>query len=275
MKRLFIWLSWKNYMEYHVDQLAHILSPHYDVTASYLAPEPYWDDYDLVLPLHYVPGRNPTCDPAKIIKIVWAFHERGWPGKALTVLAPSTPIYDRVLPYCTDRLHLLPWGINPVDFPARPLPDTPLTIGWAGCHKNPYKQFPKLEQALSDLNFQPAKAHYVSGRMVGDWEVPAIANYYAGIHVYVCSSFFEGFCFPLLEAAAVGRAIISFDVGIARDLQNSGAGVVIVDTFDEMRNAILTCDLKTLGQMSADAIAAHWTWEVLTPRWLEVLDAIP
>jgi len=99
-------------------------------------------------------------------------------------------------------------------------------------------------------------------------------QYYAGIHVYVCGSASEGFHFPFLEAAACGRAIVTFDVGCARDLLDTGAGIVIVDSFAEMVDAVRAVNWRAFGTDSGDAVRGYWTWDVLRQGWIDALDMV-
>jgi glycosyltransferase involved in cell wall biosynthesis len=276
MKSLAIWLSWADFLEYHSSQLAAAISPYYTTTTTYLPLD--WSNFDVVFA---VPGPNQSSPHThNMVRVAWERLELAWARRSACMLVACTPTLHLAHSKGITDCLLLPWGINQSHFsPAPPPLAGKIVVGWSGRYKNPRKRYPQVAATFQDVpnvTFFPSLSDMHLGRQTGLYTLPAIAqDYYAYIDVLVCGSTYEGFCFPLLEAAAVGRAIISFDVGIARDLQATGAGVVIVDTFDEMREAVLTCDLKALGHMSAEAVAAHWTWETLAPRWLEVLNAVP
>lgn len=274
MRKLAIWLNWANFSEYHSQQLAEAIGDQYQTTITYRPLD--WAEYDLVMPFFPGPNRQPDCERKKIVKFVWEPHELGWAHDAGTVCVASTPVREWALKRYPECI-LLPWGVNPAHFQpaARHRAHGPVVVGWAGHPDNPRKRFGELEAALADvqgLEFRPNKTHMREGQQLGAYDLPGIADYYHDIDVYACASYREGFGFPLLEAAACGRAIVSFDVGIACDLKNSGAGVVIAKDFDEMVEALLNADLDELGLSSGRAVAEHWTWDVLGDRWLEVFN---
>ncbi len=270
-----MWLSWADFLEYHAGQLAAAIADCYRTTLTY--PPLDWDGFDVVLA---VPGPNQedaSC-AHKTLRVAWERLELGWAGRAAVMAVACTPTLELARAVGLDPV-LLPWGINPAHFRPRPIPGGRETVvGWSGRYLNPRKRFAEVEAAFRDvpgLVFRPSKSEMLHGRQVGAYELPGIADdYYAHIDVLVCGSSYEGFAFPMLEAAAVGRAIVSFDVGIARDLKEDGAGVVIVEDFAEMRDAVRSADLEALGRRSAQAVAERWTWAALRERWLEALDGV-
>lgn len=272
-RRLAIWLAWKNFSEYYSRQLAEAIKDHYDTTITYKAMD--WDKFDVVLCFFPFPKRKPKCDRKKIVKFVWEPHEFGHAADANLVLAACTLILKKIKHRYKDRALLVPWAANPDHFFPQPFPKTnKLIVGWAGAHKNNRKLYPKLEETIMSMG-DPIVWHpnWVTKRK---YTLETMHQYYAQIHVYVCGSANEGFCFPLLEAAACGRPIVTFDVGVARDLQDSGAGVIIIENrdYEAMKAAIRDIDYVTLGGKSAEAVKQHWLWKHLKDRWLEVLNQV-
>jgi len=274
VRKLAIWLSWADFLEYHTGQMVLAVSEYYQSTTTYLPAD--WDEFDVIFA---VPGPNQNAECThKMVKVAWERLELGWASQSAVMLVSCTPTLELAHRHRLDPI-LLHWGINPDHFAPRPIRDgKDIVVGWSGRYENPRKRFPEVEAAFTDVpgvSFFPSLSSMHLGRQTGKYTLPAIADdYYAKIDVLVCGSMYEGFCFPMLEAAAVGRGIITFDVGIARDLQESGAGVIIVENFDEMRKAVLREDLVELGKQSAEAVAEHWTWDALRDQWLEVLDAV-
>jgi len=274
-RKLAIWLSWHNHSEYYSRMLAKVLRPEYETTITYKALD--WSQFDVVMPYFPGPHRNPECERGKIVKFIRAYHEAGWARDAATVCAPSLPILERIEKRYKQGVHLLHWGVNPEHFHPQPWPEGDrLIVGWAGQYKNPYKRFDELKAQIDTLDgvgFVPALSHTArGGRQSGEYKVSKMARYYRRIHVYVCGSSWEGLCFPLLEACACGRPVVTFDVGVARDLKRTGAGVVIVDDWDALKRAVRSVDWMALGAASAEAVHRHWLWSRLRARWLEVLD---
>jgi len=64
---------------------------------------------------------------------------------------------------------------------------------------------------------------------------------YQDSHIMVCSSTYENFGLPLLEAAFFGKPIVSTDVGVARDIigENQGGEIIKQGDFKEMVNSVL------------------------------------
>jgi len=278
MRKLAIWLSWHNFSEYYSRKLAETLRPEYETVVTFRALD--WDEFDVVMPFFPGPNRKPNCPREKIVKFVWEPHEFGWAADAGTVCAASTSVYERIVKRYKDRAHLLPWGVDAEHFHPQPWPKMErLQVGWCGQFKNPRKQFPQLTEemeSISDVDFVPnVTQNKFGGRQSGAYEMETIHEYYRRIHVYVCASASEGFGFPLLEACACGRPVVTFDVGVARDLARTGAGVIIVGNqdWDTLKWAVHELEnWMALGAASADAVRRHWLWPRLRERWLEVLD---
>lgn len=274
-RKLAIWLSWHNFSEYYSRQLAQAIESDYETTITYNALD--WKKFDVVMP--FFPHCRPGCDPGKIVKCLWEPHEFGMvkPGTRV-ILASSTSVYERIEPKYGDRVRLVRWGVNLDHFWPQPFPETEaIRVGWAGLRDNPRKQFPALKECVESIGdqvkFQPNEAWMTQGKVHGKYTLKTIWRYYAQIHVYACGSASEGFGFPLLEASACGRPVVTFDVGVARDLQATGAGIVIVDSYEEMKEAIRRVDYRRLGAKSAEAVRQRWLWPHLRNRWLEVLAA--
>ena len=272
-RRLAILLAWHNFSEYYSHQLAAAIADRYETTIGY--PLLDWNDYDVVI--CFFPQRRPGCDPRKLIKLLWEPHEFGWATDANTIVASCRSVYERILTRAT-RVKQVRWGVNPTHFHSHPMPeavDGVRKVGWAGLAHNPRKQFPELKELVEGtegLEFTPNVCRMVQGTVYGDYEVEGMGEYYRRIHLYACSSVSEGLGFPLLEASACGRGVVTFDVGIARELQESGAGIVIVEGFEDMREALLAADFEALGAASARAVAESWTWAEARDGWLDVLD---
>ena len=279
-RKLAIWLAWANFSEYYSRQLAAVIAPEWETTVTYHPLD--WSEFDVVMPFFPGPNRNPDCPREKIVKFVWEPHEFGWAQDAGTVCAASMSVYERIVKRYGARTQYLPWGVNPEHFYPQPQPQEPLPVaGWCGQYKNPRKQYPRLEQEMADISqavrFYPNLSQTEGGRQTGKYTLEEMHEYYRQINVYVCASASEGFGFPLLEAAACGRAVVTFDVGCARDLEHTGAGVVIVKDWEELRRVVQELNIfriayEMLGGASAAAVQRAWTWPVLKPRWLEVLN---
>ncbi|NIP84987.1 MAG: glycosyltransferase [Planctomycetales bacterium] len=128
-------------------------------------------------------------------------------------------------------------------------------------------------KATPGVTWRPNLSSTWRGRQVGPYDsVADMPDYYRQIHIYANASAWEGFGFPFLEAAACGRAVVTTDVGCARDLLDSGAGVVLVEDLEALGAAVVGVDYEELGARSAQAVRAAWTWETRAQDWMGVLD---
>ena len=268
-RKLAILLAWKNFSEYYSNQLAEAIKDYYETIITYKWLD--WDKFDIVMP--FFPQVRLKCSPRKVIKCLWEPHEFGWAGDAGVVLASCTTVHDQ-LKGKYKNLHLVRWGVNLEHFMPQPFPMGKIRIGWAGLSDNPRKLFPALKaciESMSDVEFYPNLARMWQGEVFGDYDLETMWRYYEQIHVYACGSANEGFGFPLLEASACGRPVVTFDVGVSRDLRDTGAGVIIVNGCEEMQEAIRGIDYRSLGVQSTQAVHKHWLWPYVTDKWLEVL----
>jgi glycosyltransferase involved in cell wall biosynthesis len=277
-RKLAVHLLWHGFSEYYSRQLTAAIRGSYDTLVTY-RKDVDCGEFDAVYCFFPYLGRVPACGPGKLVKSVWERGEYGHAKDAGVVLAHSTQTYERVAAQrrYAGRARYLPWGVNPEHFEPQPFPLGERVVGWAGTPANGRKRFEELEAAMKEAGaiFKPNLCTTRRGRVTGPYaSTQDMPWYYRQVHVYACASKSEGFGFPLLEAAACGRAVVTFDVGCARDLMETGAGVVIVEDFDEMKEAVMGIDHEELGRRSARAVREHWAWDAVAPRWLEVLEEV-
>jgi len=276
-RKLLILLAWENFSRYYSEQIAETIEEFYetDITAD---PSVDFSKYDVVM--SFFPHRHPDCQE-KLVKLFFEPHEMGFKLGRVNV-ACSTYSY-RLLLRKDSNAQFVPLGVNTEHFYPQTSSHTKVRIGWCGEYKNPRKQFNKLQEMLStipDIEFYPNRTENFGGKVKGPYEkVSDMVNYYKEIDIYVCSSASEGFGLPLLEASACGRPIITFDVGIARELKQDGAGVMIVNDFPEMKRKIIELahdkeEIKKLGEKSYRAVLRYWRWSSLRKRWLHVFNLI-
>lgn len=139
-----------------------------------------------------------------------------------------------------------------------------LVVGWAGNRylEGDLKGVDIIQEACDEvgLKFQMAERHISP---VPFEEMPA---WYAQIDIYACASRSEAGPNPILEAAAVGRPIISTKVGIVPKLLGVSNGGLLVDRsvgafVDGLRRLqIFSENLPEWGRRNREEIERHWTW---------------
>ena len=138
------------------------------------------------------------------------------------------------------RLGLLTHGIDLEHFhasPRQPGKAGSLRIGWAGNRKSPAKGFEQFIEPLGRIPGVELEFCGYSDHLLDFGEMRA---FYEGIDVYVCSSSTEGSNNSLLEAAAMGCAIVTTDVGTVPEYLEDGVSALVVDrTPESFRNAVL------------------------------------
>jgi glycosyltransferase involved in cell wall biosynthesis len=286
MKTIAALQAWNNFSEYYAGKVGEIIKPKFDLTVTYNQDIPYLNTFDIVwsffpqFPKSNNDKPDHTLDP-KLVKTFWEPHEIGW-DKGKVNVACSTSCYRQLLRECKDA-KLAPLGIDTDIFTQKSFLDGIVTVGWAGEALNERKQFKILQSMMSTIDgvyFNPNIVKCIGGYFIGKYKtIPDMNNYYNSIDIYVCASAGEGFGLPLLEASSCGRPIITFDVGIARELKQDGAGIIIVDTFEQMKEEIikLAVDrnrIKILGDKSRKAVMEFWKWSDVRNSWLQVFKAI-
>jgi len=95
-----------------------------------------------------------------------------------------------------------------------------------------------------------------------------VPDYYAKIHVYVCTLLIEGTPDPVLKAMACGVPVISTDFGIVADAFGEKRRSIIVTNRDvaSFKAAIrrIYSDLTLLSALSSESLESIQAW-----RWTE------
>jgi hypothetical protein len=282
MKTIVALQAWNNFSEYYSNQIKRIIAPEFEMTVTYNQDPDYLNQFDIVWSFFpQFPKVGVSMD--KVVKTFWEPHEieMGWQRGKVNV-ASCLYAYRRLLKGTPDALYA-PLGVNIDHFYPKEVNNKRVVVGWCGEAANRRKHFPQLEAVMneiSEIDFRPNITVNKGGYLLGKYlKTEDMVEYYNSIDIYVCSSAGEGFGLPLLEASACGRPIVTFDVGIARELKYEGAGVIIVDGFIELKEAVtkLAKDrerIKILGEKSYKTVLQNWQWKHCTNHWLKVFRSI-
>jgi glycosyltransferase involved in cell wall biosynthesis len=139
-----------------------------------------------------------------------------------------------------------------------------LRVGWAGNRKSSAKGFETFVEPLGRIHGVDLIFCGYSDRLVSLDEMPA---FYESIDTYVCSSSSEGHNNSLMEAAAMGRSIVTTDVGTVPEYLVHGQSALIVprDPVSISEAVIRLRDDPTLrqqlGAAARAAVLANFDWK--------------
>lgn len=138
-----------------------------------------------------------------------------------------------------------------------------IVVGWAGNRATKVKGFEEFIVPLGEIPGVELRYCGLGGRNL---DLQGMREFYEEIDVYVCSSLSEGSNNPLMEAAAMGRAIVTTSVGTVPEYLQDGVSALIVPRrLDAFRSAIsrLRDDRefgRNLGRRASQAVVP-FGWE--------------
>jgi len=129
----------------------------------------------------------------------------------------------------------------------------------------------KVEPILARIKRSPRAGDVRLLNVVTDAQLPAL---YAGADLFACTSLYEGFGFPPLEAMSCGTPVVSSAAGSLREVL--GGGGVLVDVFDvdawvgEVRRLLSDSGHRTDLIARGREWASRYTWPETARRTCEV-----
>ncbi|MGA8711058.1 MAG: glycosyltransferase family 4 protein [Thermoplasmata archaeon] len=240
----------------------------------------------------------------------WLYYEQYLPGRLRKFdgyVALTQSEKDQVVgwKYPADRAHVIPVGIDLQEFDHPPQNAASVREAWGlstprvavyvgGLYDN--KRVDRLVRAVAatrgswglvvvgvdipgtdyDRAHCESLARELSAsvRFLGPTPRPNVLNALFAADAYVQGSAFEGFGIGLLEAMAAGRPFVAFDAGAARELSETGAGIV-VRSEAEMAQALSTLPDRgeELGKVGRAAVR-QYSVERMIDRHLEVYRSV-
>lgn len=210
---------------------------------------------------------------------------------AAGVIAVSERVRDdltRLLGVPAERIAVVPEGVDLDTFhPSRRVePERPYLIA-VGIHAH-HKRLDLLVRAFAasglaathelrvvgpfDRRYTPGLralaqasgvAAAISFREYAFW--PELASLYAGADAYVCTSSYEGFALPALEALACGTPVVATDVGAIRAYAGEAGTIVSSDDANElahaMRRAVDAVNADVRLRVLARGRAESYSWD--------------
>jgi uncharacterized radical SAM superfamily Fe-S cluster-containing enzyme len=244
------------------------------------------DNYDLLFCMHHGWGLDlPWSRTLGSIGSQWVFSDqRELPGqREFNVVNRyarcqllTRAMYEQFRPHCPGAVYLA----NPVDvglFHVKPRKTGPLVACWNGNARHismdgiAVKGFHDIiEPACCEMDVPLHVAEYTTGRR-GLSEMP---EFYRQANLAVCMSLYEGASNSVLEAMAMGLAVVATDVGNHRELIESQmaaygrTGIMLVDrSVEALMGALgrLQDDpdlVRDMGEINRAEINRAWSWDV-------------
>lgn len=162
--------------------------------------------------------------------------------------------------------------------------ETKLKVGWCGQDGAKTKGIPWILNPLMERLGN--KVEFILNiRNHSDPLSPEeMCEWYNSIDVFLCTSISEGTPAPPLEAMSCGRGVITTPVGdMPNVLDGTGAGKLVSGyanddqsrlTISEMEECLLSltpAQARSMGEAARQRIEEQYTWEKLSPKWLETI----
>lgn len=224
--------------ERHARFLQQQLADAYEIEVGYLDSQVDEDDWDLLYPLEWklVPEHS-IRTPAKWITGIRSHVS--WEQYGAAAVGDYLRRHYSMVHVVSERLHGLLAGAHPqlrvlshgirLDHFQSTVPpaDTAgvVRLGWAGNSAVPLKGFAQFIEPLGKLAGVSLKYFGYSNTLL---DLDSMRGFYEELDVYVCCSLTEGNNNSLMEAAAMGRAIITTDVGTVPEYLLDGVSALVV-----------------------------------------------
>ncbi len=262
--------------EQHARTLIERLGDAFEFELTYRDRSFNEEDYDLVYPLEFT-----LVDPAAIrnpAKFVTGIRSHSsWAKRDLDDVVTELAKHFQKVHVVSRRLgnifapvlpgmEVLSHGVDTSFFQSRrPVSTQPgtLRIGWAGNRKTPTKGF---EEYIKPLGTLPGVELVFCGYADRRLTRTEVRDFYDSIDVYVCSSITEGNNNPLLECAAMERALVTTDTGTVPEYLRDGESALVVPRKLEAFVAAIERlrddpELRSrLGRKARQSVIEHFEW---------------
>ena len=263
--------------ERHARYLRRLLADEFEITIQYHTASYDESEWDLIYPLEFglVPGDAITM-PWKYVTalrshVSWSAVSAQQLGLYLQQNFQRTHVVSQRLqrelaPFLPDVAYVT-HGIDGDVFQPRPRDSragAKLRVGWAGNRQTAVKGFDEFIKPLGDID---GVELVFCGYADRNLSLEEMADWYAGIDVYVCASLSEGSNNALLEASAMQCAIVTTDNGTVPEyLQDGHSAFIVPRQRDAFVRAItaLRDDAplrRRFGDRAAAAVLPPWTWQ--------------
>jgi len=261
----------------HCKMLERFLGDEFQFTTTYHGLAYREEDYDLIYPLEFnlIPPENIKTPPKYITGIrshvTWMHEDFPYLINFLATAFQRVHVVSRRLfDIFSPHLPGVAWITHGVDtdfFTPRTRADQSgrrLRLGWAGNRTVGCKRF---EEFVAPLGQIPGVELAFCGYQDRNLTLEEMPAFYDSLDAHICASSTEGNNNALMEAASMGRAIITTDNGTVPEYLHPGESALIVERqsrqFDE---AVIRLrddpGLRVaLGQNARAAVVAAFDWK--------------
>lgn len=140
-----------------------------------------------------------------------------------------------------------------------------IVLGWAGRSDDPIKGYKQFIEPLKQLKGVEVKIAGGNSQQRRDGQ-EGMKRFYDSIDAYICASYFEGSCNPILESAAMERAIITTDNGsVPEFLAHRKSALIVEQEFPNFVGAVLELRDKPalrieLGEKARQSVIKAYSW---------------
>lgn len=259
----------------HCEALKRHLSDEFEFHVAYRGDPFREDDFDLIYPLEWnLLTADQIGTPSKYVTGIRSHIS--WHALDFSVVVAHLRQHYQAIHVVSRRLeevfaeslpvHYVTHGLNTAFFTPTTSSDQgghQVRLGWAGNRKSPAKGFEAFVEPLGDLpGVELAFCGYSDQHLTPE----GVRDFYDSLDIYVCSSETEGNNNALLEAACMGRAIVTTDNGTVPEyLQDEVSALIVPRELPAFVAAVqrLQADpdlRRRLGGNARRAVLERWDW---------------
>jgi glycosyltransferase involved in cell wall biosynthesis len=251
--------------------------------------------YNYVHFMNWLDGKEYDSVSGGVCSHNWELKHLGQAKKKMPKMRALTAISRRLCLKLKryNSVHYCPNGVD-LDMFTPGLNDHEFTVGWVGQKTKGGFGETKSNEGVKgydikgyELILNPLMKRLenkvkfkVLDRAYSDaWPYSLMPGWYSNIDMLICTSLYEGCPFPVLEAAASGKAIVSTDVGVVNEIsdfliKSPSSRKEVSATIDEFEKKILylaenrdICSMD--GEKSRERVK-KFSWTEVVHNWKEV-----
>lgn len=194
-----------------------------------------------------------------------AEEKKAWFDLSTKIVVLNKFLYDEFQPQYPNKVVYIPNGVDTQVFKPQ------LTAGFIG-QRSDYKGFPMIQQACHEMGITLIHdpANFPDGVLPPE---ALVKDYYSKMDFYICASEGEGSHNPTMEALSMGIPVITTNVGIAQQLKNQGAEIIIIErSVEGIKKGINEWQDKYLK--SRLLMQTKYDWKIIALKYIKLYEKI-